>query len=259
MADYKNSIIGNFKNPLILASRKRRIAAFILDHFILTFLIVLLIFVFLGASYLDTISAEKTISTILFGLIVGFGIYFLKDIFKGISPGKWIMGIMVRDDQNRNIIPSFGRLFLRNIFLLIWPIEFIVLAVSDHKKRIGDIVARTLVLKNPNKPLKRPRILTLIGIGVLFFIFVFAVSGNAMKNSEAYKLAIHEIEKNVEIKKETGGIVGYGFMPTGSINISETEGEAQLKITVKGKVKDIDVNTYLERRNGHWALIELTK
>lgn len=259
MLDIENSNPGDFKKPLVISSRKRRIGAFIIDHFILTFLIVSLIFVFLGPSYLDNISSGKTFFTILFGLVFGFGIYFSKDSFKGISAGKWIMGIMVRDEKNRNEIPLFGRLFLRNVFILIWPIEFIVLALSDEKKRIGDILAKTLVLKNPNKPKKMPRILSLLGVGAIFFVFLFAFIGNAMKSSEAYKLAIQEIEKNTEIKKETGGIVGYGFMPTGNINISGNDGQAQLEITVKGKLKDIDVNTYLESKDGKWKLIELTK
>ena len=259
MSDIKNSIVGDSKNPLIVSSRKRRIVAFILDHFILTFLIVSLIFVFLGPSYLDNIDSEKTFSTILFAIIFGFGIYFSKDSFKGISPGKWIMGIMVRDENNRNNIPSFGRLLLRNVFIIIWPIEFIILALSDNKKRIGDLIAKTLVLKNPNKPKKLPRVLSLIGVGAIFFVFLFAFIGNAMKNSEAYKLAIKEIEKNSEIIKEIGGIVGYGFMPTGNINVSGDEGQAQFEITVKGKVNDIYVNTYLESKDGKWKLLELTK
>lgn len=48
-------------------------------------------------------------------------------------------------------------------------------------------------------------------------------------------------------------------MPTGNINVSGDEGQAQLEITVKGKLKDIDVNTYLESKNGKWKLIELIK
>lgn len=259
MSDTENSNVGDFKNLLIPSSRKRRIVAFILDYFILTFLIVSSFFVFLGPSYLDNIDSGITFSTILFGLIFGFGIYFSKEGFRGISPGKWIMGIMVRDEKNRNETPSFGRLLMRNVFIIIWPIEFIVLALNDNKKRIGDILAKTLVLKNPNKPEKLPRVLSLIGVGMIFFIFLFAFIGNVMKNSDAYKLAIQEIEKNSEIKKETGGIIGYGFMPTGNINISGDEGQAELEITVKGQLKDIDVNTYLESKNGKWKLIELTK
>ena len=259
MSEIQNSEIGEFKNPLFVSSRKRRIVAFILDHFILTFLIVAVIFISLGPSFLDNNNFGKSFFTILLGVLFGFGIYFSKDSYKGISAGKWIMGIMIRDEKNRNEVPSFTRLFVRNIFIIIWPIEFIVLALSDNKKRIGDNIAKTLVLKNSNKPQKLPRVLSLIAVGVIFFVFLFAFIGNAMKNSEAYKLAIKEIEKNTEIKKETGGIVGYGFMPTGNINVSGNEGQAQLEITVKGKLKDIEVNTYLESKDGKWKLIELTK
>ena len=57
------------------------------------------------------------------------------------------MGIMVRDENNQNEIPSIGRLFLRNLFIIIWPVEDIVLATSDQKKRPGDNVAKTVVVK----------------------------------------------------------------------------------------------------------------
>jgi uncharacterized RDD family membrane protein YckC len=259
MLDIDNANVSDFNNPLLVSSRKRRIVAFLLDHFIFTFLIVSLIFVFVGPDFLDSSEAGKKVVTILVGLLFGFIVYFSKDSFKGISPGKWMMGIMVRDETNRDLIPSFGRLFLRNCFIILWPLEFIVLALSGNKKRIGDIVAKTLVLKNPNKPLKLQRLVPFIGVGILFFIFLFGFIANAMKNSEAYQLAVQEIEKNSEIKQETGGIVGYGFMPTGNIEVSGDEGKAHLEITVKGNLKDITVTTYLESKNGKWELIELTK
>lgn len=260
MSNLENTNSGDFKNPLIISSRKRRIAAFILDHFIFTFSIVAFIFLALGTSYLDNLNSGKFFSTTLIGFLIGFGIYFSKDSYKGTSPGKWIMGIMVRDEKDRNITPSFGRLFVRNLFIVIWPIEFLVMALNDNKKRIGDNITNSVVLKNPNKPEKSPRIIALISVGVLFFIFLFVFIGNTMKNSEAYKLSIQEIEKNAEIKKDTGGIVGYGFMPTGNVRVSDGKGQAQFEITVKGKINDVEVSTYLEKaKDGEWKLIELNK
>ncbi len=259
MTDLENTNTSDFKNQLLRSSRKRRIAAFILDHVIMTFLIVSIIFLILGPGYLDNTNSENTFLTILFGIIIGLGIYISKDCYKGISIGKWILGIMVRDENNRNEVPTFGRLFLRNLFIVVWPIEFIVLALSDDKKRIGDKVAKTIVLKNPNKPEKLPRVLSLIGIGVMFFVFLMVFVGSALKSSEAYTLATKEIEKSTEIINETGGIVGYGFMPTGNINVTGNEGQAQLSITVKGKLKNVDVFTYLESKDGKWELIELIK
>lgn len=242
------------------SSRKRRILAFLIDHSIMSFLIVSSIFISLGPNFMDENNPAKMVTTMLFVMIPGLILYFAKDSFKGISPGKWITAIMVRDDNNQNEIPSFGRLYLRNLFLIIWPVEFIVLATSNEKKRLGDKVTKSVVVKNPNKPTQLRRLLAMVGIGLIFFGFVFVFAGNAMKNSDAYKVATTEIEKNEQIITETGGIKGYGMLPTGNVNISNGHGQAQLEITVLGNTKDLNVSLYLEKEpNGEWKLIEMIK
>ncbi|SNZ00229.1 RDD family protein [Flagellimonas pacifica] len=250
----------NLEKEYLLSSRKRRIAAFLIDHFTFTFLIVGIVFLSLGTNFMDETNFSNLISKMLPAMLIGFLIYFAKDSIKGISPGKWVMGIMVRNENNPNEVPSIGKLFVRNLFLIIWPIEFIVLASSQEKKRLGDKTAKAIVVKNPNKPTKLPRILVLAGIGITFFAFIFLFAGSAMKNSDAYKVAISEIEKNEEIISEIGGIKDYGMMPTGSVNISNGYGEAQLSIKVIGNEKDLNVWAYLTKEpNGEWKLIELNK
>ena len=238
----------------------RRLAAFFIDHFVMTFLMVAIIFLSLGTNFLESNSFGKMTSIMLLVMGPGFFLYFAKDSYKGISIGRWIMGIMVRSEKDYGSTPSFWKLFIRNLFLVIWPVEVIVLAVSDAKKRLGDNVADTIVLKNPDKPKRLPRILALIGVGIVFFAFIFLFVGSAMKNSGAYKVAVQNIETNQEIIKETGGITGYGMMPSGNINISNGYGQAQLQITVVGKNKDITVSTYLEKEPfGPWKLIQMNK
>lgn len=242
------------------SSRKRRIAAFVIDHFVMTFIMVSTVFIALGPNFIDKNNMSKMTTIMLAVMLPGFLLYFAKDSIKGVSVGKWIMGIMVRDDNNKTEVPSSGRLLLRNLMIIIWPIEFIVWVTNDQKKRLGDIVAKTVVLKNPNKSTKFPRILALIGVGVIFFVFVFLFVGSAMKNSEAYKVAIREIEKNEQIITETGGIKGYGMMPTGNVSISNGRGQAQLEIKVLGNSKDLNIIMYLEKEpNGQWKLIEMQK
>jgi uncharacterized RDD family membrane protein YckC len=250
----------NLEKEHILSSRKRRIAAFLIDHFTFTFLIVGIVFLSLGTDFMDENNFYNLTSKMLLTMLIGFLIYFAKDSIKGISPGKWVMGIMVRDENNPNEVPSFGKLFVRNLFLIIWPVEFIVLASSQEKKRLGDKTVKAIVVKNPNKPTKLPRILALFGIGIAFFTFTFLFAGSAMKNSDAYKVAISEIEQNKEILSEIGGIKDYGMMPTGNVNISNGYGEAQLNIKVIGNDKDLNVGVYLTKEpNGEWKLIELNK
>jgi len=253
-------MINNLEENYTLSSRKRRIAALFIDHFTMTFLIVAIVFLSLGTDFLDGNNSTNLISKMLTTMVVGFILYFAKDSIKGISLGKWVMGIMVRDENNSTKIPSFGRLFIRNLFIIIGPIEFIVLATNQKKKRLGDQTAKTIVIKNPNKPTKLPRILALVGVGIVFFTFIFLFVGSAMKSSDAYKVAISEIEQNEGILSETGGIKDYGMIPTGSINITNGYGEALLEIKIIGNEKDINVGVYLTKEpNGEWKLIELNK
>jgi uncharacterized RDD family membrane protein YckC len=250
----------NLQENLTLSSRKRRIVAFMIDHFIMTFLIAIISFLSIGTDFMDENNFNNLTTRILPVMIFGFLLYFAKDSVKGTSPGKWVMGIMIRDENNPNEIPSFGRLFIRNLFIIIWPIEFIILATSDNKKRLGDKIAKTIVVKNNNKTTKAPRILALIGVGIVFFTFIFLFTASVMKKSDAYKVAIYEIEQNKEIVSESGGIIEYGMMPTGSINTSNGYGEAQLEIKVFGNKKDLNVSVYLTKKpNGKWILIELNK
>lgn len=241
-----------------LASRKRRIAAYFIDHFIITLLMVSLVFLALGPDFMDENNLDKMNLIMLAVLLPGFFLYFGKESIQGISPGKWVMGIMVRDLENREKVPSFGRLLVRNLFVIIWPIEFLVLATNERKQRLGDQVAKTIVVKNPNKPARLPRVLVLAGVGIFFFAFTTLFVGLALKNSDAYKVAVKEIVKNKAIQADTGGIKGYGMMPTGNISITNGHGKAQLEIKVLGVERDVKVYPYLEKeKGGEWKLIEI--
>ena len=248
------------EQTLMKSSRKRRIAAIFIDHFVMTFLMVSIVFIIMGPNFMDEKNQDSMTTIMLLVMIPGFFIYFAKDSIKGISVGRWIMGIMIRNENDYNTIPSFWKMFIRNVFIIIWPIEFIVLAASNDKKRIGDKVTKTIVIKNPNKPKRLPRIIALIGLGAVFFSFTYLFAGSAMKSSDAYKVAVQNIEANKEIIEETGGITGYGMMPAGNVSITNGQGQAQLQIKVLGKIKNIEVSVYLEKeQNGHWELIEMNK
>ena len=247
------------EQTLTKSSRKRRLAAFFIDYCVMIFLMVAAVFIALGPDFIDK-NNSNILMIILSVMIPGFFLYFAKDSVKGISVGRWIMGIMIRNDVDFNSIPSFGKLLIRNLFIIIWPVEFIVLGSSEEKKRLGDKITKTIVLKNPNKPKKLPRILSLVGLGIVFFVFVFLFVGTAMKNSDAYKVAIQNIEMNKEIINETGGITGYGMMPNGSVSVTNGKGQAKLQIKVLGKTKDMNVRVYLEKEpDGQWKQIEMNK
>jgi uncharacterized RDD family membrane protein YckC len=132
----------NSRLSITVASRRRRIAAFMIDHITLTFLMTLVALLALGPDFPEMTPSTGFPASIPIIVLSGTFLYLAKDSVKGISFGKWIMGIMVRDENTTTEVPSFGRLLIRNFFLILWPVEFIVLAASDQKQRLGDKAAK---------------------------------------------------------------------------------------------------------------------
>lgn len=95
------------------------------------------------------------------GILIGFWIgapflmiyWVLKDSFAGVSFGKWITGCRVVDAVTGKPIGA-QQSFLRN-FLFLIPlallIEVFVASIRSDRRRVGDLIAGTLVVKGPPK------------------------------------------------------------------------------------------------------------
>ena len=133
------------------ASIRIRGIAFISDYFI-CLLISLIIFF-----NLEFIRKEILVFRLLgihFGYLSSTPIIvfllMLKDIIIGKSIGKRWVKIMVRDYYNPTKVPSLWRLILRNITVLIWPVEYIFMLINREHRRMGDIIAGTDVFQTIN-------------------------------------------------------------------------------------------------------------
>jgi hypothetical protein len=84
-----------------------------------------------------------------FAMIPLFVIYFCKDCIGGRSAAKRILKLAVVD-KNSGAAASSLQCVVRNLFVIVWPVEVIV-ALFNQQQRIGDRVARTkLSYYNPN-------------------------------------------------------------------------------------------------------------
>ena len=217
------------------------------------------IFLGIGPNFLDDLSIVRLVIVIPLGILLSLLLLLGRDSKKGVSLGRWVMAIMVRDQYDPRTVPDFRRLLLRNVYLILWPIEFFVLTSSKEKQRMGDKAAKTIVLKSTTKPSKALRLSLLLGIFIGFFTFMLLFITYALKNSDAYEVAIHEIERNEQVIQETGGIVGYGMFTTGGISSVNGFGQAALGIKVKGNKKDVQVNVVLTKGfAAQWTLVEMT-
>lgn len=107
-----------------------------------------------------------------------------------------------------------------------------------------------------NKSLKIVAIVVPVLI-VLGFLFVFGIAG-IVKNTDAYKVAIKEIQNNAEVKEQTGGIKDFGFIPGGSVQTNNGQGSASLHINVNGNKNDVSVAIQLEKQpDSDWKVLEM--
>ncbi|MCL2048532.1 MAG: cytochrome c oxidase assembly factor Coa1 family protein [Defluviitaleaceae bacterium] len=254
----------------------KRLVAFLIDHFIFSFVFVApsVFYILLSARVLTgEMPVDVTrivISSILITAVILL-IYCLRDVIKGQSIGKRLLGIGVRDISDNSLVPSVPRLFLRQVLIFIWPIEFLSLVSSDENQKIGDKLANTGVYNlqksprtsephaEPHKP-RKPKIAIIItGAFVAFVLFivilVFSV-GAMLKNHPSYQTATEYIRNSPEIAAIIGEVEGFGFMPSGGFNVSPGHGDANYSIVVKGTRGSVRVFVELQRRDGgDWEVV----
>ncbi|MBU1043210.1 MAG: RDD family protein [Candidatus Omnitrophica bacterium] len=160
----------------VLSSRTIRVFAGLIDYiFLYSIAVFSLLFIF-NRTLGQTPSEVGMKILTLFPLI--FLGYCFKDCIYGISPGKYVVGIAVRDKDDFEKTPNFFLLFLRNITLIVWPIEILVLMFSKKKQRWGDLLAKTIVVRNHDVRLRY--VLLRLFVILIIVTIAFAVSANVI-------------------------------------------------------------------------------
>jgi len=159
-----------------------RLASMLLDHFIMTFGIVIIAFILVGIGYLivgnptdSDLPEWFVIIPIFLGLMI-FSVYFNKDAIKGKSPAKRILGLVIVDNKTGEIANPIKSV-VRNITLVFWPIE-VIFSLFSPERRIGDYIAGTKVIsddKTLNTELKVGQIIFALIIGIIFMFLMMAI------------------------------------------------------------------------------------
>ncbi|MBD8067677.1 RDD family protein [Bacillus sp. PS06] len=146
-----------------------RASAFIIDQLILfivnLLIVVLLFFVFLSQEslfFLGDISSGSIAIAIILVFLLNWGYYFAFEYFYGgRTPGKKMIGIRVIQENGHSItlLSSFIRNFLRIVDSLPTGHLLGMLMIFFHSKhkRIGDLVAGTIVVHERKEKQKRKR------------------------------------------------------------------------------------------------------
>jgi RDD family. len=133
------------------ANLNKRIIAFAIDAIVLWIGQLAIYGLYFGVGFMISVFNKTEFNPSLIGadiiMTISLCLFIFKDSVKGSSIGRKAVGIAVRDKDDLNKTPNFLRLAVRNLPLIILPIEFVILILSDEKmKRMGDALSNTEVI-----------------------------------------------------------------------------------------------------------------
>ncbi|HXB10712.1 MAG TPA: RDD family protein [Bacteroidia bacterium] len=194
-----------------MISTGKRLGSMILDH-IFMMLIILVVLIPEIATQIttafkvshDQMSSENS-SMMVYEVALFFAVYLCKDSINGRSLAKRITNIQVVDNVS-GLAASPLKCFVRNIFILIWPVEVIV-AMINPEKRIGDRVAGTKLIPF-DKTLEQPKasfVQIIISLCLAFGLMLLIIIPFRAFQSKLYGQNVKFVESsyNEQESKET--------------------------------------------------------
>jgi ribosomal protein L10 len=94
----------------------------------------------------------------------------------------------------------------------------------------------------------------LVALGLIIAIFVGGVVGIAfyeMANSDAARVSREFLQKNEKLKQDIGAVKSFGKLVTGSINLGNGDGTAELNLKVVGERKTVNASVTLILDHGN--------
>ncbi len=156
-----------------------QILAMLLDHIILSFAMVILMMPFISLQFKDAFSENNTavndpFDSIFYVMVFCLSLYLNKDMIHGKSIAKRILKQEVVNAKTGEVASPL-RCLVRNIPILIWPLEVLIVLFSPSR-RLGDLIAGTRVVEITKKREPKPKInyRDIIVSIILGFIFLLS-------------------------------------------------------------------------------------
>lgn len=157
-----------------------RIKAMLLDHIIMTFIIMIMVMPIFFMAFEEE-SFGTSFDWTFYIMIFGMSLYFNKDLVQGKSLAKRVLKQEIVDVKTGEVASSL-KCLVRNLLIIIWPIEVIAVLISPSR-RIGDYIAGTRVEYVNNERNSKPKvdirnmIVSIILGFLILFLFSFLFKG----------------------------------------------------------------------------------
>ena len=183
-----------------------------------------------------------------------------KDTLGGVSPGRWITGIAVVLASDPESPPPWTRLALRNLFLILLPLEAVWVFFDPFYRRWGDRVAGTVVV-TPNRIAPYTR--RLLGLTILFLatmLIIFGLEYWNVSRSAAYRTALEAAAVHPKVIAAVGEAPRFGDSLGGSLMKDPQGVKAVVILRTEGKQGEFEVKVVLRRNRGagRWRVEEVT-
>lgn len=231
--------------PKELAPYHLRLFALIIDYMLVGVLFKLLVQVFLGRDwdlqpgFVENAGAGPGWLALMGAAIVA------KDVWRGRSVGKWITGIAVGLAENPARPPPVPRLLARNLWLILFPVEAVLVFFDRYSRRLGDRFTGTVVVVPALLAPAGRRLLMLSILFLLSILAAFLITSWNLKRSAAYKTARAEAETRQELTEAAGEGFHFGFSPELELSISPAGGRATVLLLAEGNKGEIEVEVKL--------------
>jgi cytochrome oxidase complex assembly protein 1 len=100
--------------------------------------------------------------------------------------------------------------------------------------------------------------LTLIAMGVAFFVCIFFLVFSVLKSSDAYKTALARAKNDQRVIAALGTPIHDGLVPSGKTNVNGASGEADLAIPISGPKGKATIYAVGTKSDGKWEFSKLT-
>lgn len=161
----------------------KRIGAMLLDHIVMTFVIMIIAMPTMMSKFDQAFSDEPlapkgAIDWSLILMCFGMSLYFNKDMIQGKSIAKRALKQEVVDIKTGEVASAL-KCFVRNLTIAIWPIEVIVVLINPSR-RIGDFIAGTRVEFMTDERNSKPKVDFKNVIISLFLGFIILYGGSLL-------------------------------------------------------------------------------
>jgi len=211
--------------PRMLAPHHMRLFALIVDYLLVVIALKLGHQALLGPGWdLEPhLASEGTPGWAWVALLLLLGVF--KDAVRGRSPGKWLTGLAVMRAADPSQGPLFLGRILRNVPLILLPVEALLVLTDRHGRRMGDRLAGTVVVVPPHVSPPARRLLVL-AIGFLAsLLMAFGITAWNLRQSDAYRTAVRIASGHPLVTGIVGTPVAFGFSPEMEMSFPPPEGK----------------------------------